>query len=159
MTCPFYEWKSNFFGGDYYCRKKQAEVNTDLYQKYCRDYNYGECPIYKGNSDSSSCYLTTACLVANQVDPHCYELDTLRSFRDNYLKSTQEGQKLIDEYYSIAPRIVSEINDLVEGKKIYNNIYHEVIIPCVGFIENGQNEKAKNLYCQMVLHLKEMVLN
>lgn len=156
MTCSFYKWKSSLFGGDYYCMKKEDEVNTDIYNKYCRDYNYSNCPIYRGNdSSSSSCYLTTACMVARGRGDNCYELETLRTFRDSFLKKTEDGRKLVEEYYDVAPKIVSGINDSENRSQIYENIYNKVIEPCISLIESGHFDETVDLYRKMVLKLKE----
>lgn len=158
MTCPYYKWRSNFFGGDYYCMKKDSEVNDDVYKRYCRDYSYSDCPIYKGSSSSSSCYLTTACMVSKGRDDKCYELQTLRSFRDSYMKASPEGKRLVEEYYSIAPKIVSEINKSESRFEIYDDLYEKVIKRCVSFIEEGRFEETKDLYCKMVNGLQEKFL-
>lgn len=155
MTCPYYKWRSNFFGGDYYCTKKESEVNDDIYKRYCRDYSYSDCPIYKGSSDSGGCYLTTACVVSKGLPDDCHELETLRKFRDSYLKPTEEGAKLVEEYYALAPRIVSRINESKERKTVYDGLYEKVIAPCVALIEQGCYEETKDLYCKMVLTLQE----
>ncbi len=42
MSCPFYTWNS-----DYYCIKKKERCPDEIYYKYCRNYDYTDCPIYK----------------------------------------------------------------------------------------------------------------
>ncbi len=42
MSCPFYVWRS-----DYYCIKTESSKPADIYSRYCRGYDYGDCPIYK----------------------------------------------------------------------------------------------------------------
>ena len=42
MSCPFYKYIDG-----YYCYKKHGEINEDVYSRYCRDYSYSDCPIYK----------------------------------------------------------------------------------------------------------------
>ena len=59
MSCEYYKFQDGLFGGDYYCIKKEETVSSDIYYKYCRDYNYDACPIYKMSSNSSSCFITT----------------------------------------------------------------------------------------------------
>lgn len=44
-----------------------------------------------------------------------YELQTLRTFRDTWMKGSKEGQKSIETYYDTAPKIVSAINDIGES--------------------------------------------
>ena len=56
MSCSYYENKggSGFFGGfEPYCHKKGGYVNSDVYDKYCKNYNYDEfmeqCQILRMN--------------------------------------------------------------------------------------------------------------
>ena len=42
MSCPFY-----WYNHHYACRKSGKDVNEDTYYKYCRNYDYDDCPIYK----------------------------------------------------------------------------------------------------------------
>ena len=106
MSCPYYTFRSN----DYYCTKNEDYVNSDVYYKYCRKYDYDDCPIYKGDSSSGGCYLTSACVEARGLPDDCMELQTLRDFRDNWLKQQPCGQDEVAEYYATAPRIVDKIN-------------------------------------------------
>lgn len=43
MSCPFYTWKYC----NYFCMKKKENIPEDIYGSYCRNYDYGDCPIYK----------------------------------------------------------------------------------------------------------------
>ncbi len=153
MSCPYYYWYY-----DYACRKTGKEVNSDIYYRYCRDYNYDECPIYKHEEQSSGCFLTSACVEAKQLPDDCEELTILRSFRDTYLKNREEGQCDIKTYYYIAPQIVAGINSGNNANEMWNLIYDKVIIPCVAFIKEGKNEEAYELYKKCVTRLGEMYL-
>ena len=68
MSCPFY-----WYNHHYACRKSGKDVNEDTYYKYCRNYDYDDCPIYKGN-DSGGCFLTSACTEARGLPDDCREL-------------------------------------------------------------------------------------
>ena len=92
MSCPFY-----WYNHHYACRKTGQDVNEDTYYKYCRNYDYDDCPIYKGN-DSGGCFLTSACTEARGLPDDCHELTVLRAFRDGYLRSQPEGEAEIAEY-------------------------------------------------------------
>lgn len=95
MSCAYYTFRNN----DYYCLKKGDYVNSDVYQRYCKNYSYDECPIYKGNPDSGGCYLTTACVEAKGLPDDCEELTILRDFRDHWLKKQPGGAEEIAEYH------------------------------------------------------------
>lgn len=150
MSCSYYTFRQ----GDYYCTKKGDYVNSDIYYKYCRNYDYRDCPIYKGDS-SGGCYLTSACMYAKELPDNCYELEVLRNYRDTWLKNEKEGSCLICRYYEIAPKIVSAINETVNSKDIYERLYETMIKPCVKFIEEGKNKEALELYRDMTLQLEK----
>lgn len=56
MSCPYY-WYDNHYA----CRKTGKDVNEDVYYKFCKNYDYDDCPIYKGQ-DTSGCFLTSPVL-------------------------------------------------------------------------------------------------
>lgn len=141
MSCPYYWYNYN----SYACRKSGKDVNEDTYYKYCRNYDYGDCPIYKGN-DTSGCYLTSACVEAKGLADNCRELTVLRAFRDGYMRTTSTGAADICEYYHTAPVIVEKIKALPNAKEIFDRIYSELVLPCVEMIESGKHEEAYAAY-------------
>lgn len=157
MSCSYYENKGagSFFGGfDPYCHLKREYVNSDVYDKYCKGYYYDECPIYR-NDSSGGCYLTSACVGFKGLPDDCYELETLRHYRDSWLKESEDGLKVIAEYYAIAPKIVKNIDKLEDRDRIYERIYEDMVIPCVKFIEEERYQETLELYRDMTLKLKE----
>ena len=80
----------------------------------------------------------------------CYELMTLRWFRDNYV-----SEEDIKHYYVTAPIIVEAINKIKDNKIIYEYIYNNVVIPCVIYIKNKQFELAYKTYKDSILELEE----
>lgn len=40
MSCKFYWWNNH-----YACRKSGNDVDEDTYAKYCKNYDYEDCPI------------------------------------------------------------------------------------------------------------------
>ena len=153
MSCPFYKFESSLFGGDYYCIKQEKVVDSDIYYKYCRNYDYSDCPIYKHQSSSSGCFLTSACVSAKGLPDDCYELQTLRNYRDNWLTKAEGGLAAISHYYIVAPKIVAAIDKLAERNEIYSMIYDKMIKPCVEFIEQKKYQDAFELYRNMTLQL------
>ena len=149
MSCRFYWWNNH-----YACRKSEKDVDEDTYYRYCRDYNYDECPIYKGDS-SGGCFLTSACAEARGLPDDCHELTVLRSFRDGYLRSQPEGEAEIAEYYAVAPKIVEAIRRKANCVELFDAIYRELVEPCVAMIERGENVGAHTLYRTYVLQLKD----
>jgi len=152
MSCPYYHWDHG-----YACYKTGKNVNEDIYYMKCRDYDYKDCPIYKSEKSSSSdgsCFLTSACIEAKGLPDDCYELTVLRNFRDTFMKENEEYALAICEYYHIAPSIVEKINALPDRMQIYEDIYNDLVLPCVELIEKGKNKDAYIKYRQYVLMLK-----
>ena len=90
MSCSYYIWRS-----EYYCTKKEERVDEDHYRIYCRDYSYSDCPIYKSDSSSGGCYLTSACTAAMGLPDDCEELSILRRFRDEWLSKQPGGKETL----------------------------------------------------------------
>lgn len=148
MSCSYYTFRSN----DYYCCKKQDYINEDVYKRYCRNYSYDECPIYKGETTSGGCYLTSACVEAKGLPDDCMELTTLRSFRDNWLKKQPGGAEEIAEYYATAPKIVEKINALPNAKTVWTGLYETLVRPCVQLIQNGNMDQC-HMHYQSAVHM------
>ena len=79
----------------------------------------------------------------------------MRNFRDTYLKGTEEGRALINEYYSIAPGIVEKIDRRSDSATIYERIYAE-ISACINQIRTAHYDDAVTTYRSMVLKLAEI---
>ncbi len=152
MSCKYYWWNNH-----YACRKSGKDVNEDTYYKYCRDYDYDDCPIYKGDNGSSGpCFLTSACVEAKGLPDDCKELTVLRAFRDNYLANTPTGDDEICAYYHTAPSIVASIKALSNSNEVFEQIYDELVLPCVAMIESGKNEEAHKKYRAYILKLQKL---
>jgi len=87
----------------------------------------------------------------------CYELETLRTFRDTFLASNYPNE--IDSYYSKAPKICSAIDSEYNRKKIYDNIFKEMISPCLKLIEKDKYEEAYQHYKNYVIFLEATYSN
>lgn len=109
---------------------------------------------HKQNQNSGGCFITTAVCNSFGKTDDCYELTTFRKFRDTWLAAQPDGKSLIEEYYSIAPRIVDEINKLADSAQIYKNIWQKYLAPCLEFIRSGDNLSCKEKYIEMVRELK-----
>lgn len=101
------------------------------------------------------CYITTAVCETFQKPDDCYELTILRNYRDNYLASLPEGERIIKAYYDVAPTIVKHINKRKDSAAIYEDIWQRYLSPCISMIEEGKNEECKDLYIEMVEALQK----
>lgn len=103
----------------------------------------------------SGCYITTATCKEYGKPDDCYELTTFRDFRDNWLIHQPDGNELIDRYYKTAPAVVELINNQKNRTEIYRHINDTYLAKCLAYIENGENEKCKDLYVDMMEYLYE----
>ena len=152
MSCPYY-----WYNYHYACRKSGKDVNEDTYDKYCKNYDYGDCPIYKGN-DTSGCFLTSACVEAKGLPDDCYELTTLRKFRDEYLAKQECGECEIAHYYHMAPAIVERIKASEDSTAVFERIYDELVTPCIRMIEDANSSGAHKHYRDYVAKLEKQYI-
>lgn len=101
------------------------------------------------------CYITTAVCESQGKPDDCYELELLRSYRDDYLLATDGGEELVKEYYNIAPTIVNRIGRQENSEEIYSEIWDCWLSECIHLIEAGEKEACREKYMDMVYELKE----
>lgn len=104
------------------------------------------------------CYITTAVCHSLDKPDDCYELETLRRYRDEYLSSTENGREIVKEYYNVAPTIVRRIDRLENARQIYDGIWSEYLKPCIRLIEEDRKEECRILYTEMVEKLEKQYL-
>lgn len=107
---------------------------------------------------SKLCYITTAVCESLGKEDDCYELNILREYRDHYLRSTEDGEKIVNAYYDIAPSIVKRINKCNNSNEIYKEIYTQYLSPCIRLLEADKKEECKEIYSNMVMGLEERYL-
>ena len=127
---------------------------------YKEDYENKSCPhcghvAKKENSSGGKpCFITTACVEAAGLPDNCTELETMRYLRDEYLAKSDEGKRLIQEYYEIAPSIVEKIRREENSDEIFSAIFNS-IREIVSLIKTGDLESATAHYKEMVLRVKQ----
>ena len=106
----------------------------------------------KKENNNEDCYITTACIkhLKEYFDDNCYELKTLRWFRDNFVSKED-----INHYYEIAPKIVENINKQEDKELIYNDIYEYIIKICVQAINHEDYDFAYTRYKNNILRLEK----
>ena len=116
--------------------------------------------LEKAGQDKKSkknCFLTSACVSYAGLPDDCFELETLRAFRDGYLASIPEGPALIREYYEVAPSLVAFIT-LDEKRHLVLSDILTTVRECVQHIINYRYEEALVSYKAMYLGLKSRYL-
>ena len=96
-------------------------------------------------SGGSFCFLSTAACQFKRLPDDCYELEVLRDFRDGYLMSTENGRRMVEQYYYIAPDITKCLVEESDLNKVWN-----AVIECVESIESNQYQDAIRIYKSMV---------
>lgn len=104
------------------------------------------------------CFITTAVCESRHLADDCYELETLRNYRDTYLQTSESGRALVDEYYETAPLLVSLMNMQPEHDRLYEQLYRDYISPCVRDIEAGRYAACEHKYETMVRRLQRQYL-
>lgn len=93
---------------------------------------------------SSKCFITTAVCNHLGLPDDCKELETLRKFRDNYMKENHPEE--IAQYYAEAPAIVDKINSREDRAYIWKIFYDNYISIAVGAINNEDYYFAYRIY-------------
>jgi hypothetical protein len=111
----------------------------------------------KKKKEDLMCFLTSACVGHYGLPDNCYELETLRNYRDTFLLQNTSGKELVKEYYVIAPAIAETISKHPQKEKYYTYIFNRVQRSCRA-IESSRLEKAQRIYQEMVMYLKGQVV-
>jgi hypothetical protein len=119
----------------------------------------GDSVESESDSSDSSCFISSACVVACGLADDCDELRTLRSFRDEYVLGLPNGRHLVNTYYAVAPRIVAAIDATKDRRKHYRSIYADLVLPCVQFIKSRRFEEAFLHYQTVTERLSKELLS
>ena len=138
----------------YFCKEHRQYIKLD--NSICQDIlispsNYKRLGTYR----PSGCYITTiVCEILGYPDD-CDVLNTLRGFRDNYLKKNSEYLGLLLEYDYVGPVIAQKIRDEKNNFLLCEGLYDYFLIPCVDAIKNELYIEAVTIYKNMVDQLHD----
>lgn len=93
------------------------------------------------------CFITTATCEVMGLADDCDELQTLREFRDSWLKENHPED--ITQYYEEAPGIVERIKKIEESEDLFIYLYHAFIYPAVEKIKAEDFQGAYITYKQL----------
>lgn len=93
---------------------------------------------------SSKCFITTAVCTYMGLGDDCKELETLRKFRDTYMKENHAEE--ITQYYAEAPAIVDILNSRENRAYIWKVFYDNYISIAVNAINNEDYYFAYRIY-------------
>lgn len=101
------------------------------------------------------CFLTSACCAVIGLDDGCWELETLRRFRDGWLSSFAAGRADIARYYQEAPAVAQRLVGSAAGRRQLLGLYWRYIVPSALLAKAGANRLVHRLYRRMMLDLLE----
>jgi hypothetical protein len=133
------------------CRKKKSSRRTNSNSSL--DGSTGSS--YSGGS-GSPCFITTAICERLGKPDDCFELTTLRHYRDTWLINSDGGEELIKEYYRIAPLIVSKIKTSDKFEELCQYLLENYINPCLYLISISKYEECRDKYIEMVNYAKSL---
>ena len=134
-------------GPDRIYREALAELNGKLQA------------VWECEAVDNPCFLTTACCLAFGRPDDCFELQTLRRFRDGWLLRQPFGPDVVSHYYAVSPPILSRLAASPEGKRKLRVLYWTRILPCVALIRIGAYRRAYALYREMTGRLEREFLS
>ena len=98
-----------------------------------------------GSPPPAGCFLTTACVEMLGLRDDCFELRTLRAFRDGDMCRDARGRALIQAYRDLAPAILHAM-PLADRPRILRALYGRYILPSVLAIRLGLPGVARRIY-------------
>ncbi len=105
--------------------------------------------------DSGVCFLTTACCDHLGLPDDCWELQTLRRFRDDVLYALPGGAEDIATYYEKAPVIVERLRVDPDRSSVLDRIYARHILPSAQHAIAGDDVSTRRVYTSMMLDLSQ----
>ena len=145
VDCAWLDLK-DFKDGKYYCPVQHYYVKA--HSPSCRH-------LKNIKNTSNGCYLTTAmCNILGYGDD-CETLNTLRRFRDNYMKKEEECLPLLEDYEVVGP-MISHLIEKDENKEwIANIMKNNFIDPAIEEIKEKHNKVALDIYVNMTYYLMD----
>jgi len=120
---------------------------------------YAEAALPQGctkKTPSASCFVTTAAVETIGLADDCWELETLRRFRDAALPDMPGGKDLIRRYYALAPAMIARINRRPDAKRIWLATYWTGVIPSAVCAGLGWNRGAMACYARTIRRLSRL---
>lgn len=145
-TCKYYEFERE--DKDNYC------------SNFCRYYTLDDsCKRWEEYTESASggCFLTTCCCEYKGLADDCDELETLRLFRDEVLMKNKTGRAIVNQYYLIAPSIVTELERCENKEALLEEVYIS-ILEIINLIKRKENLEAISKYVVMLFEVENKLL-
>ncbi|MFB9151278.1 CFI-box-CTERM domain-containing protein [Roseovarius ramblicola] len=106
-----------------------------------------------GTCEKRDCFLTTATAGAVGLPDDCWELSTLRAFRDGWLARHPGGAALTAHYYRLAPMMVHRIERRADARAVWLRAWAFGVLPAALAARLGLNRLALRAYRRLVRSL------
>jgi hypothetical protein len=108
----------------------------------------------KCNAPEGECFITTACCETLGLDDDCFELRTLRRYRDKVLAKQPGGAEQIARYYTLAPQVLARLRTEADNAEAaLLSVYARYVLPAAIAARLGFNLLAYRLYVAMLNEL------
>ncbi len=95
------------------------------------------------------CFISTIICNKLKKDDNCVELNTLRQYRDNYIKNLDGGENLLSEYKAISKELAPKL-EKITNNEYFQSIYNKHIIKILSNIDSSKYEIALENYKLML---------
>jgi hypothetical protein len=100
------------------------------------------------------CFITTACCEVLGLDDNCFELRTLRRYRDEVLAKQPNGPAMIARYYALAPAVLTRLRRAsTSPTQALLSVYARYVLPAALAARLGLDALAYRLYVRMLNEL------
>lgn len=111
--------------------------------------------IASGFRKRKLCFITTAVCEFEGKPDDCAELQAFRAFRDGWLSQDEAGRELVEEYYRIAPSVVTVIDLCDDRAAVYGMLRKDYLQPCYEALSRQDYTACKQTYVRMVRSLQK----
>ena len=125
--------------------KGSAKASSFALAQLRKCYGLAAAPPAGSAGSAQGCFLTTACVEMLGLDDDCFELRTLRRFRDVHLVSTPQGRAMSSAYRELAPSILAAL-PVDDRERILRAVYARYILPSAICVRLGLNGLATKVY-------------
>lgn len=103
---------------------------------------------------AEGCFITTACCEVLGLGDDCFELRTLRRYRDQVLAKRPGGNAEIARYYELAPSLLAGLRaNATDPDKVLLGVYARYVLPAALAARLGLDRLAYRLYQRMLTAL------
>jgi hypothetical protein len=129
--------------------RKALDGATERRDALAKEKDNDECVSPEGG-----CFITSACCAIIGLPDDCFELRTLRRYRDEVLAKTPDGHAQIARYYALAPQVLARLaGNARESELVLLSVYARFVLPAALAAKFGLNALAYGLYTQMLTEL------